>query len=158
MTERRPDSPPPSPSAPGGDIDAATVARVAQLARLGLDAPELERTAAQLGTILAHFRALQSVDTTGVEPLVHALEAGGEPALDAIVAFPQPRAALLALTDHAREGFFVVPAVLDTDFGAEDAAGSPGAGSASGSGRPAGRPARPAGDRSPDDDDPGADG
>jgi aspartyl-tRNA(Asn)/glutamyl-tRNA(Gln) amidotransferase subunit C len=133
-------SPSPQPSATGTGIDAATVARVAQLARLGLDAAELARTAAQLDTILQHFRALQGVDTTGVEPLVHALDSSGEPAADVIAPFPQPRATLLSLTEHAREGFFVVPAVLDTDFGDDD------------------KPARPAAiDLSPEDD-PGADG
>ncbi len=102
-------------------IDTATVRRVAHLARLGLDEAEIQRTAEQLGTILGHFHALQAVDTTGVEPLVHALGDSGVPAADVIVPFPQPRSSLLALTAHGREGFYVVPAVLDTDFGVDDA-------------------------------------
>jgi len=125
---------------PDDGIDAATVRRVAHLARLGLDEAELLRSAEQLGTILQHFRTLQAVDTTGVEPLVNSLGDSGLPAADVIAPFPQPRATLLPLTAHGREGFFVVPAVLDTDFGAD---------------RPAARAA--ALDVSPEDD-PGADG
>lgn len=46
---------------------------IALLARLELDDEELERLRADLGDILAHMDALQAVDTTGVEPMTHAV-------------------------------------------------------------------------------------
>jgi len=95
-------------------IDPQQVQRVAELARLGLSEQELSAASAELQGILAHFEALQAVDTTGVLPLVHALESSGTPADDTARDFPDPRHALLPLTKHAREGFFVVPRVLDT--------------------------------------------
>lgn len=100
------------------ESDPELVRRVARLARLGLPPSEMTAAAGQLTTILGHFRALQDVDTAGVEPLVHAVDRPGEAAADTIVAFPDPRRSLLPLTAHAREGFFVVPRVLDADFGA----------------------------------------
>ena len=97
--------------------DPELVRRVARLARLGLPPAELAAAGSQLATILGHFRALQDVDTGGVEPLVHAVDRPGEAAPDAVAPFADPRRALLALTPAAREGFFVVPRVVDADFG-----------------------------------------
>ncbi len=108
-----------------GAVDAELVRRVAHLARLGLPPAEIEAASRELDSVLGHFRALQAVDTTGVEPLVHALEAPGVPQRDAVAAFPDPRAALLPLTAHAREGLFVVPRVFEADFGLEPGAGGP---------------------------------
>jgi aspartyl-tRNA(Asn)/glutamyl-tRNA(Gln) amidotransferase subunit C len=92
--------------------------RVARLARLGLPPAEVAAAGGQLATILGHFRALQEVDTDGVEPLVHAVDRPGQAAADVVAAEPDPRRTLLPLTLHAREGFYVVPRVLDADFGA----------------------------------------
>jgi len=103
-------------SDPMTDPDLAR--RVARLARLGLQPAELADAASQLATILGHFRALQEVETAGVEPLVHAIDRPGEAAADAVEACPDPRRSLLPLTAFAREGFFVVPRVVDADFGA----------------------------------------
>ena len=100
-------------------ISAADVLAIAKLARLGLPEAELHAAAGQLAGILEHFRALQGVDTHGVEPLVHTLDTPGAPAADVVAPFADARERLLALTAHAREGFLVVPRVLDADFGPE---------------------------------------
>jgi aspartyl/glutamyl-tRNA(Asn/Gln) amidotransferase C subunit len=104
---------------PDHSISADDVLAIARLARLGLSDAELRAAAGQLAGILDHFRALQGVDTTGVEPLVHTLEAPGAPAADVPAPFPDARERLLALTPHAREGFLVVPRVMEADFGPE---------------------------------------
>ncbi|HVQ25885.1 MAG TPA: Asp-tRNA(Asn)/Glu-tRNA(Gln) amidotransferase subunit GatC [Planctomycetota bacterium] len=98
--------------------DPELVRRVARLARLGLQPAELDAAGSQLVTIIGHFRALQEVETRGVEPLVHAVDRPGEAVADEVVAQPDPRRDLLGLTHAAREGFFVVPRVMDADFGA----------------------------------------
>ena len=102
---------------PEHSISADEVLAIAKLARLGIPEAELRAAAGQLAGILAHFHALQGVDTSGVEPLVHTLETPGAPAADRVVAFPDARQRLLALTTHAREGFLVVPRVLEADYG-----------------------------------------
>jgi len=99
--------------------DPELVRRVARLARLGLPPDELAAAGQQLATILEHFRALQDVDTAGVEPLVHGVDRPGEAADDVVVPQPDARRALLALAPAAREGFLVVPRVVETDFGTE---------------------------------------
>ncbi len=49
------------------------VEEIALLARLHLEADELERMQRELGAILAHFEALAAVDTTGVPAMTHAV-------------------------------------------------------------------------------------
>jgi aspartyl-tRNA(Asn)/glutamyl-tRNA(Gln) amidotransferase subunit C len=110
----------PAPDEPA--VDAALAAAVAHLARLGLTDDERRAAAAQLAGILGHFRALQDVDTQGVAPLVHTLEAPGAPAADEVAALLDARARLLGLAPHAREGFLVVPRVLNADFGPDEPA------------------------------------
>jgi aspartyl-tRNA(Asn)/glutamyl-tRNA(Gln) amidotransferase subunit C len=105
-------------TAPRLDVDV--VRRVAHLARLRVAEDELGGLARQLAGVLGHFEALQGVDTAGVEPLVHALDTPGAAAPDVVACGADPRGALLPLTGHAREGFFVVPRVLDADFGAPE--------------------------------------
>jgi aspartyl-tRNA(Asn)/glutamyl-tRNA(Gln) amidotransferase subunit C len=55
-------------------LDAATVRRVANLARLRLEEAEVETLRAELNGILGWIEQLQEVDTDGVEPM-----AGGAP-------------------------------------------------------------------------------
>ncbi len=94
-------------------VDPEEVRRVAHLARLGLAPEDEPAMVSHLDSILAHFEVLQAVDTEGVEPLTHPLATHGQPARDEPVAFPDPRESLVELTEHAREGFFVVPRVLE---------------------------------------------
>ena len=91
------------------DID---IAHVARLARLALEADDLERYRSQLGVILDHAARVQELDTTGVEPTSHPLGFTNafrsdevEPSLD--------RAEVLAAAPEARDGYFVVPPALD---------------------------------------------
>jgi aspartyl-tRNA(Asn)/glutamyl-tRNA(Gln) amidotransferase subunit C len=49
------------------------VEEIALLARLRLDAAEIDRLAGELSAILGYVEQLQAVDTTGVEPMTHAV-------------------------------------------------------------------------------------
>ena len=54
-------------------IKIETVRHVAKLARLRLTAEEELKYTEQLGQIIAYFDELAAIDTTGVEPMSHAL-------------------------------------------------------------------------------------
>jgi aspartyl-tRNA(Asn)/glutamyl-tRNA(Gln) amidotransferase subunit C len=57
-------------------VDALTrddVEQIALLARLALDDRELEEMRVDLTAILGHMDVLAEVDTTGVEPMTHAV-------------------------------------------------------------------------------------
>jgi len=58
-------------------LDAATVRRVATLARIRLEEPEVETLRSELNGILGWIEQLAEVDTEGVEPM-----AGGSPTGD----------------------------------------------------------------------------
>ncbi len=55
-------------------LSEAEVRRVAHLARLSIAEDELPELTAQLGNVLGLVDQLGEVDTTGVAPLVHAIE------------------------------------------------------------------------------------
>ena len=56
-------------------LDVSDVEKIAHLARLGIDADDVPEYTRNLSDILAFVEQLNSVDTTGVEPLAHPLEA-----------------------------------------------------------------------------------
>lgn len=56
-------------------LDNTEVEKIAHLARLGIDSRDVPEYARNLSAILAFVEQLNAVDTTGVEPLAHPLEA-----------------------------------------------------------------------------------
>jgi aspartyl-tRNA(Asn)/glutamyl-tRNA(Gln) amidotransferase subunit C len=89
------------------------VEEIAQLARVHLDASDVELMQSELGSILEHFGALAQVDTSTVQPMTHAVPMDlrlrpDEPA----PSLPVGKALEAA---PAKEGeFFVVPAILSS--------------------------------------------
>jgi len=107
-------------------IAVAEVQRIAELARLELGDAEAARMARELEAILGYVESLRAVDTSGVEPTLHAMgpEASDGRALRGVLATPlrddraePPLDAERALANAPeRDGFaFVVPRVLDED-------------------------------------------
>jgi aspartyl-tRNA(Asn)/glutamyl-tRNA(Gln) amidotransferase subunit C len=95
------------------------VAKVAQLARLALDARERERFAPQLESILHYVDQLQSLDVSNVEPMAHALPLAN--VLRDDVAGPAlPLDKVLQNAPESDGPFFKVPKVIGGD---EDSAG-----------------------------------
>ncbi len=90
------------------------VRRIARLARLELDAGELERYRGQLSAILGYVEQLQALDLSGVEPMTHALAAGDAAPLrpDEVHRSLPPEEALA--NAPARDGtFFEVPRIIE---------------------------------------------
>lgn len=87
------------------------VQRIAHLARLQLSEAELVAYSVQLQAIVAFVDQLQAVDTTGVEPMVHAIELSNVLAADEVRVGLSRDAALSNSPDHDEE-CFRVPAVL----------------------------------------------
>jgi aspartyl-tRNA(Asn)/glutamyl-tRNA(Gln) amidotransferase subunit C len=94
------------PTVTAEDVDA-----IALLARLHLEPAEKAALRSELSAILDYFAALADVDTTGVEPMTHAVPVdlplrSDEPSPSL------PPAEALRNAPAARDDFFVVPAVL----------------------------------------------
>ncbi|HTO93331.1 MAG TPA: Asp-tRNA(Asn)/Glu-tRNA(Gln) amidotransferase subunit GatC [Bacteroidota bacterium] len=87
------------------------VEHVAALARLEFTPEEKQKLASELNVILAYMEQLNSIDTSGVEPLAHVIEHGN------VLRPDEPRASLTteeALRNApATDGrFFRVPKVI----------------------------------------------
>ena len=94
-----------------GKLTQKEVEEIALLARLHLEAEEIEQLRDELGAILTHFRSIAVADTTGVAPMTHAVPMDAP--LRADVALPSLPAAEALRAAPARAGdLIVVPAVL----------------------------------------------
>ncbi len=93
------------------DSQTFDVARVAELARLALDADELARIEQQLGAILDYVGQLDELDTSAVEPTTHAVPLTMAYREDA-VGEHMPREEALANAPEQDGEAFVVPKVV----------------------------------------------
>jgi aspartyl-tRNA(Asn)/glutamyl-tRNA(Gln) amidotransferase subunit C len=93
-------------------IDAATVRKVAHLARIRVEEGEVEPLAAELSGILAWIEQLNEVDTEGVAPMA-STEAVKLPMREDVVTDGGDPQAILANAPKADRGFFVVPKVVE---------------------------------------------
>ena len=93
-------------------IDAATVRKVARLARIRLETGEAEPLAAELSGILNWIEQLNEVDVDGVQPLA-STEAVQLPMRDDVVTDGGDPAQVLTNAPKASRSFFVVPKVVE---------------------------------------------
>jgi aspartyl-tRNA(Asn)/glutamyl-tRNA(Gln) amidotransferase subunit C len=93
-------------------ISIKDVEHVARLARLALSEDEKELFAGQLARIIENFNELSSVDTTGVEPLSHALPIVNVLRQDEVKG-SYGRSRLMANSPDTENGFFRVPRIGD---------------------------------------------
>lgn len=93
-------------------IGAAGIKGIARLARLAIDDADIERYAAQLSQILGYVEAMNEVDTAGVEPLAHAVDAISVTRPDAVTERID-RDALQEGAPQVREGYYLVPRVIE---------------------------------------------
>ncbi|HYM82808.1 MAG TPA: Asp-tRNA(Asn)/Glu-tRNA(Gln) amidotransferase subunit GatC [Candidatus Dormibacteraeota bacterium] len=92
-------------------LSRTDVEHVASLARLGLDADELERLEGQLNHILDQYAILSRLDTEAIPPTAQTIEL--ENILrDDVVRPSIDRDAILRNAPEEADGFIVVPPVL----------------------------------------------
>ena len=94
-------------------LSRGDVQQIAELARLALSEDELDRLGAEMTSILEHMDELSQVDTSGVEPMTHAVpmklrlaDDEPEPSLPASVA--------VAGSADSQDGQFRVPHIIKT--------------------------------------------
>ena len=93
-------------------IDAATVRKVARLARIAEAEDRLEPLAQELNGIIAWIEQLNEVDTDGVEPMTSAVHTP-LPMREDVVSAGGNAAEILANAPKSVDGFFVVPKVVE---------------------------------------------
>ena len=93
-------------------IDIDTARKVAKLARIRVEEPDLPKLAEQLSGILGFMEQLKEVDVTGVEPMVSVTPMSLKRRAD-LVTDGDIQARILKNAPDAREGFFAVPKVVE---------------------------------------------
>ncbi|QKE62135.1 Asp-tRNA(Asn)/Glu-tRNA(Gln) amidotransferase subunit GatC [Aquipseudomonas campi] len=93
-------------------LERSDVEKIAHLARLGLNEAEVPRTTETLNNILGLIDAMQAVDTDGIEPLAHPLEATQRLRADRVTEQNQ-REAYQAIAPAVENGLYLVPKVIE---------------------------------------------
>jgi aspartyl-tRNA(Asn)/glutamyl-tRNA(Gln) amidotransferase subunit C len=93
-------------------IDAATVRKVARLARIAEPEDRLEGLAKELSGILAWIEQLNEVDTDGVEPMTSAVHMPAPMRDDVVTEGGDPEVVLSNAPKRAGN-FYVVPKVVE---------------------------------------------
>ncbi|OHB30085.1 MAG: asparaginyl/glutamyl-tRNA amidotransferase subunit C [Phenylobacterium sp. RIFCSPHIGHO2_01_FULL_69_31] len=93
-------------------IDAATVRKVARLARIAEPEEKLEPLAKELSGIMTWIEQLNEVDTNGVEPMTTSV-AMSLPMRDDVVTDGGDPAKVLANAPKTARDFFIVPKVVE---------------------------------------------
>ena len=93
-------------------LDTETVHKIAYLARLGVDESEFETYAHNLSDILTFVAQLNSVDTEGVEPMAHPLDASQRLRSDEVSEVDQ-RDGFQEVAPAVENGLYLVPKVIE---------------------------------------------
>ncbi|PAU64490.1 asparaginyl/glutamyl-tRNA amidotransferase subunit C [Pseudomonas sp. PIC25] len=93
-------------------LERSDVEKIAHLARLGLNEADLPRTTETLNNILGLIDQMQAVDTAGIEPLAHPLEATQRLRADAVTE-ENRRDAYQAIAPAVQDGLYLVPKVIE---------------------------------------------
>lgn len=92
-------------------ISRETVQKVARLARLDLNDAEVERMTQQLAGMLEHFRDVDALDLSNVEPLTQPIPLSNV-LRDDVVAPSLDRDEVLSSAPAAQDGRFRVPPIV----------------------------------------------
>ena len=93
-------------------LERSEVEKIAHLARLGLNEGDIPQTTATLNNILGLIDQMQAVDTQGIEPLAHPLEATQRLRAD-VACEPNQRDAYQAIAPAVENGLYLVPKVIE---------------------------------------------
>lgn len=93
-------------------VDAATVRRIAHLARIAVADDELEHLRGELNTILAWVEQLEEVEVEGVEPMTSVTPMRMKMRED-VVTDGERAEEVLKNAPATENGFFIVPKVVE---------------------------------------------
>ncbi|HEY3486845.1 MAG TPA: Asp-tRNA(Asn)/Glu-tRNA(Gln) amidotransferase subunit GatC [Gammaproteobacteria bacterium] len=93
-------------------LDAEQVSKIAHLARLAVQQSEIAGYARNLSRILELAAQMNAVDTTGVAPLAHPLDASQRLREDRVIESDQ-RERFQAIAPRVETGLYLVPKVIE---------------------------------------------
>ena len=93
-------------------VDAATVRRIAHLARIAVADDEIEHLRGELNSMLAFVEQLSEVNVEGVEPMTSVTPMEMKKRVD-VVTDGGKADAILANAPATQDGYFLVPKVVE---------------------------------------------
>jgi aspartyl-tRNA(Asn)/glutamyl-tRNA(Gln) amidotransferase subunit C len=93
-------------------VDAATVRRIAHLARIAVAEEEIDHLAGELNAILAFVEQLGEVNVEGVEPMTSVIPMRIKMRADVVTEGGDPQA-IIANAPATEDNFFLVPKVVE---------------------------------------------
>ncbi len=93
-------------------IDSSVIAKIAWLARLSLDEDDIPGNIIDMGRILGLVEHMNSVDTTGIEPLAHPMDIKARLRADEVTETDQ-RELFQQLAPAVENGHYLVPKVIE---------------------------------------------
>lgn len=93
-------------------VDAATVRRIAHLARIAVKEEEVEHLQGELNAMLAFVEQLSEVDVAGVEPMTSVTPMAMKQRVDEVTDGNNPEA-VLANAPASEDDFYLVPKVIE---------------------------------------------
>ena len=93
-------------------VDAATVRRIAHLARIAVAEDEVEHLRSEINAILAFVEQLDEVDVTGIEPMTSVTPMAMKKRAD-VVTDGEIAEDIVRNAPQTEENFFLVPKVVE---------------------------------------------
>ncbi len=93
-------------------IQSEDVLKIAHLARLGIQAEQVEFYATDLSRIMVLVEQMNDVDTSAIEPMAHPLDQCQRLRVDTVTEVNE-REALQKNAPETEDGLFLVPRVID---------------------------------------------
>ncbi len=93
-------------------LDAADVIKIAHLARLAITEQDIPEYARNLSNILSLVEQMSAVDTTGVPPMAHPMDAAQRLRPD-VVSETDQRENFQAIAPQIEAGLYLVPKVIE---------------------------------------------
>ncbi len=97
-------------------LDLEQIRRIARLARIAVNDAEALETGERLTGLLGLIEQLQAVDTAGIEPMAHALEAylpEGQRLREDVATEPDRRGEFQSIAPAVEDGLYLVPRVVE---------------------------------------------
>lgn len=93
-------------------IERTDIEKLAELARIRITDANVAATIRGINEVLALVDQLQAVNTVGIEPMAHPLDASQRLRTDRVTETNE-RDAFLAIAPASADGYYLVPQVLD---------------------------------------------
>ncbi|MBI3376181.1 MAG: Asp-tRNA(Asn)/Glu-tRNA(Gln) amidotransferase subunit GatC [Betaproteobacteria bacterium] len=93
-------------------LDLAQIEHIALLARIALDPAEAQAVQDGLNRVLGLIEEMQAVDTSGIEPMSHALDLE-QPLREDRVTETDQRALFQSVAPSVEDGLYLVPKVIE---------------------------------------------